>query len=70
MIPEDERGDMVGAYYRRLTGNDKETKDEAARAWSIWEGSTSKLFFDYQSIERLQTQSSPKPLPASSVITS
>jgi proline iminopeptidase len=25
---------------------------EAARAWSIWEGSTSKLFFDPSSIER------------------
>jgi proline iminopeptidase len=52
VIPEAERGDMMSAYYRRLTGNDEKVKVEAARAWSIWEGSTSKLFFDHHSIER------------------
>ncbi len=52
VIPEDERGDMVNAYYRRLTSVDETVRIEAARAWSIWEGSTSKLFFDYESIER------------------
>ncbi|HYJ85484.1 MAG TPA: prolyl aminopeptidase [Pyrinomonadaceae bacterium] len=52
VIPEAERGDMMSAYYRRLTGNDEKAKVEAARAWSIWEGSTSKLFFDHHSIER------------------
>jgi proline iminopeptidase len=52
IIPENERHDMVSAYYKRLTGNDEEQKLAAARAWSIWEGSTSKLFFDPESIER------------------
>ena len=52
VIPEAERGDMVGAYYRRLTSEDEQAKLEAARAWSIWEGSTSKLFFDYKMIEK------------------
>ena len=52
VIPEAERGDMMSAYYRRLTGDDETAKVEAARAWSIWEGSTSKLFFDHHSIER------------------
>jgi proline iminopeptidase len=52
VIPENERGDMVSAYYRRLTSEDSEVKLEAARAWSIWEGSTSKLFFDYNMIEK------------------
>jgi proline iminopeptidase len=52
VIPEGERGDMVSAYYRRLTGDDAEAKLAAARAWSIWEGSTSKLFFDYSMIEK------------------
>ena len=52
VIPEDERDDMVGAYYKRLTSDDEHVKVEAARAWSIWEGSTSKLFFDHHSIER------------------
>lgn len=52
VIPEDERADMVSAYHRRLTGDDEKAKVEAARAWSIWEGSTSKLFFDPASIEK------------------
>lgn len=45
-IPEEERGDMVSAYYKRLTGNNEEEKLAAARAWSIWEASTSKLNYD------------------------
>ena len=42
-IPEDERHDMVAAYYKRLTSKDESVRLEAARAWSIWEASTSKL---------------------------
>lgn len=45
-IPQDERGDLVAAYYRRLTSDDAQVRREAAQAWSIWEGSTSKLMFD------------------------
>jgi proline iminopeptidase len=52
VIPEEERGDFVSAYYRRLTSADEATRLEAARAWSVWEGSTSKLLFDYASIEK------------------
>ena len=52
VIPEDERHDMVSAYHRRLTGTNEQEKINAARAWSIWEGSTSKLLFDYKSVER------------------
>lgn len=37
IIPEDERDDLIGAYYRRLTGADEEAKLAAARAWSRWE---------------------------------
>jgi proline iminopeptidase len=43
-IPEAERGDLVSAYYRRLTADDPEERLAAARAWSVWEGATSKLF--------------------------
>ena len=42
-IPPAERGDYVAAYYRRLTSPDAAVRAAAARAWSIWEGSTSKL---------------------------
>jgi proline iminopeptidase len=36
-IPEAEQGDMVAAYYRRLTGQDELARMAAAKAWSIWE---------------------------------
>lgn len=42
-IPEAERGDLVTAYYRRLTSADAEVRSAAARAWSMWEGRTSYL---------------------------
>lgn len=42
-IPEVERGDMMAAYYRRLTSDDRETRIEAAKAWSIWEGNVITL---------------------------
>ncbi|WP_341730618.1 prolyl aminopeptidase [Microcoleus sp. EPA2] len=45
-IPINERDDLLTAYYQRLTSPDAEIRLEAARAWSIWEGSTSKLFPD------------------------
>ena len=45
-IPIEERHDLLSAYYRRLTSSDPEIRQAAARAWSIWEGSTSKLIPD------------------------
>jgi proline iminopeptidase len=39
-IPEAERGDLMGAYHRRLTGSDPAEQVRAARAWSQWEGDT------------------------------
>lgn len=45
-IPEVERGDLMSAYYRRLTSEDREVRTAAARAWSIWEGGTSRLLID------------------------
>jgi proline iminopeptidase len=45
-IPEAERGDMIAAYYRRLTHTDTAIQLEAARAWSLWEASTLSLLPD------------------------
>ncbi|MDT0635568.1 prolyl aminopeptidase [Spectribacter hydrogenoxidans] len=42
-IPPEERDDMVAAYYRRLTDPDGNVQRAAARAWSVWEASTSFL---------------------------
>ena len=51
-IPMDERGDFVKPYNTRLTTPDIKVRKEAAKAWSIWEGSTSKLIPDTDVIER------------------
>lgn len=45
-IPQSERGDLVKAFYKRLTSPDKDERFQAARAWSVWEGSTSRLVPD------------------------
>ena len=45
-IPQGERDDLLNAYYKRLTSEDKKIRLEAAKSWSIWEASTSKLFLD------------------------
>lgn len=42
-IPEAERGDLMAAYRKRLTGDDKAARIEAAKAWSLWEGETITL---------------------------
>ncbi len=42
-IPPSERGDMLGAYHRRLTGADRREQARAAQAWSQWEGDTLSL---------------------------
>jgi proline iminopeptidase len=51
-IPAEERGDLVAAYYKRLTSDDVAIRQEAAKAWSIWEASTSKLIPDTGLVER------------------
>ena len=38
--------DLIAAYHRRLTSDDRAVRLEAARAWAIWEGATSKLIPD------------------------
>ena len=53
IIPESERGNMLEAYFRRLTSDDESVNLEAARAWSIWEGSTSKLIPDQNLIDHM-----------------
>ncbi len=50
-IPENERHDLVTAFHKRLTSPDKKVREEASKAWSVWEGSTSKLFTDPKFIE-------------------
>lgn len=42
-IPPAERGDLIAAFYKRLTSEDREQQVAAARAWSMWEAATSFL---------------------------
>ncbi len=42
-IPESERSNLIQSYYKKLTSNDMNERIKAAKAWSIWEASTSKL---------------------------
>jgi proline iminopeptidase len=51
-IPAAERGDLIAAYYKRLTSEVEEERAEAAHAWSVWEGSTSRLIADPALIAR------------------
>lgn len=45
-IPRPERADLIAAYYRQLTSPEAEQRRTAAKAWSVWEASTSKLLID------------------------
>lgn len=50
-IPENERGDMVSAYYKRLTSENADVRLKAAKAWSKWEAATSRLIVDQKAID-------------------
>lgn len=56
-IPPEERDNLLAAYYRRLTDTDRSIQMEAARAWSIWEASTSKLIPDKNLVDRFGEES-------------
>ena len=51
-IDKGERGDLLSAYYKRLISENRAIRLEAAKAWSIWEGSTSKLLPDEKTLHR------------------
>ena len=51
IIPPEERGDMIAAYHRRLTDSDRAVQIAAARAWSVWEGSTLSLLQDPERVK-------------------
>lgn len=48
LIPENERHDLLSAYHKRLTSPDPKIRSAAAKAWSTWEGSTSRLMPDLE----------------------
>ena len=56
-IPKNERKNLVKSYYKRLTSNNDTTRIGAARAWSIWEASTSKLYQNKKSLHHFEDSS-------------
>jgi len=42
-IPENERDNLLKAYYKRLTGENEIARMGAAKAWSLWEARTATL---------------------------
>jgi proline iminopeptidase len=55
IIPDAERGEMVKAYYRRLTGNDELARMAAAKAWSLWEARTATLLPNKELLEHFSS---------------
>ncbi len=53
-IPEEERGDMIAAYHRRLIGQDEIARMAAAKIWSGWEGCCSTLRPNAAIVEHFQ----------------
>ncbi len=51
-IPAEERGDLLRAYYKRLTSSDPAVQRNAAKVWSVWEGRTSCLIPNPELIAR------------------
>ncbi|WP_305969995.1 MULTISPECIES: prolyl aminopeptidase [unclassified Mameliella] len=44
MVPEDERGDLIGAYHKRLFSGDLRTETRFAQAWSSWENALASVY--------------------------
>lgn len=51
-IPPGERDDLVSAFYKRLTSDDRATRVAAARAWSTWEAATSYLHVNESNVQK------------------
>tara|TARA_A100001234_G_scaffold187965_1_gene172884 strand:- start:845 stop:1804 length:960 start_codon:yes stop_codon:yes gene_type:complete len=51
-IPVEEQGDLIKAYYKRLTSSDVEVRRAAAKEWTRWEMATSRLIPDVEYLEK------------------
>ncbi len=43
LVPEGERDDLMGAYHRRLFGDDREEQRQFALSWAIWENALASM---------------------------
>ncbi len=53
-IPKDEQGNLIEAYYSRLTDSDVDVRRSAAREWTRWEMATSRLFPDPEYLDKAE----------------
>lgn len=61
-LPEDERGDVLGNYYRRLINSDPAIHLAAAQSWSDYEGACSTLMPRPLTIDKLNAKADPAVL--------
>ncbi|MAM38891.1 MAG: prolyl aminopeptidase [Erythrobacter sp.] len=61
LIPEGERGDLVKAYYERLTSDNEQIRLAAAREWSLWEGNVATLLPDEELLDTFADPSKAVP---------
>jgi proline iminopeptidase len=54
-IPKEEQGNLVAAYYKRLTSGPQEERVKFAKIWSVWECATSKLKVDEKMIAKAES---------------
>ena len=50
LIPENERDDLLKAYYKRLTGSDQKEALDAAITWCLYESACASLLPNYETI--------------------
>ena len=53
-IPVEEQGDLIKAYYSRLTSSEGAVRRAAAKEWTRWEMATSRLFPDPSYLEKAE----------------
>ena len=58
-IPENERANIIGAYYKRLRAEDPKIVEEAAKRWSTWELTCVSLSYDAEAIKEFVNTSPP-----------
>ena len=56
VIPKNKRNNLVKAYYEKLTSSNVKSRIEAAKAWSKWEASTSKLIQNKKSLHHFDNE--------------
>lgn len=54
VIPENEQHDLVAAYHKRLTHENRDIRLQAAKAWSKWEAATSRLYMDPNAVDEFE----------------